>query len=164
MTLSVVSVIISGITAIFAILAPVIQSVIAQKGAIQRDAMNMLYASRLDAYTKLICASYDYQASPTKESLVHMFHCIDIAVLVASQSSQIHIFEFSETLSRQAFDSDSLEIREGYTMARYRAIAAMQSDLRQYQPKPHKARHAAKLSSQLESQILFQAANNRQNH
>ena len=162
MELSIVSVIVSGLTAVSAIVAPIAQAVIARRGAIRRDAMSMLYQSRLDAYTQFLSASYAYQASLSKETLLALYRSIDSAMLVASPASQEPIAALANLISGRAFDASDASARMEYSAARYRAVLAMQSDLRQHQPKPHQTRHAAKLANQSDRQLIRYASDNGQ--
>lgn len=162
MELSIVSVIVSGLTAVAAIVAPIAQAVIARRGAIQRDAMSMLYQSRLDAYTQFLSAAYAYQASLSKETLLALYRSIDNALLVASSASQEPIAALANMISSRAFDASDASARMAYSGARYRAVLAMQSDLRQHQPNPHQTRHSAKLANQSDRQLIRYASDNGQ--
>ena len=107
-----------------------------------------------------MAASSDFIGEQTPSNLSRLHAAMRSALLVASDNTDAAIRLYYDELNAVGATSGSLK---QYSAASQAAIRAMQSDLRQSQQNPHKARQDAKHSSQLESLILFHAANNRQN-
>lgn len=125
------------ITAIAAILAPLISSIISQRGSYKIRLVEMFYRSKVDAYTNFIYATSKVNTHSTADELMEMQRTLAEAMLFSSNKTHRMISNYSVALIkyRQAKmnDLDCSEYLKRLGETQRSAITAMRAELTKYE-------------------------------
>lgn len=131
----------SVVAAIAAVCAPVITARINQRGNRTLRAMELLYNSRLDAYSEFLSSSAAFLHSRSIQTLSRFQDSINASFLVASSSTYALLAQCSAMISSLDYLHCSSDELKRLTEIQHALTISMQADLRQYHPeKKYKAR------------------------
>lgn len=124
------SLILASLTAIAATVSPVVQSISNNRTQLRLKSMDLLYRSRLDAYSRVMDAAGDFERAPSPAASSELFKSVDKAVLVAGPDAHEILISFSATLVSH-IKAPNFEL---LASARAELFRALQSDISKHQP------------------------------
>ena len=129
---SIVAIIMSGVTSVAAIVAPVITAKINQRGNRILRSMELLYEARRESYSAYLHALTEITMMHCTETVRRIQECCKDAALLASDETQFQLVQCtSGALKLREISAD----QKGKTLAHLSTplVRSTQSDLRQYQ-------------------------------
>lgn len=125
--------IIAIITALAAIIAPVITALITQRGAYKAKAAEMFFTAKVDAFLGFLSLAAEYAepaGMPSKEKSYALQSASAHALLFATPDTQEKIAIYGKLLLQNSFKPE--DIRK-LSLAHRDAILAMQSEIKKYE-------------------------------
>ena len=121
-----ITLIVALITALAAIIAPVLTALITQHGEYRLKSLELFFNAKSKAYLELLDATSNFPKFPEESKIIELYALLNRAFLLSTENTRSKLSLYVKLLIESSADSELL------TLAYQDAVLAMQNELKDY--------------------------------